>query len=50
MKLHKAYVYMKSLIHNGMDYCDAQLKASEKFKVNYEKLQFYYDAQQKSNP
>ena len=46
MKLHKAYVYMKTLIDNGMDYCDAQYKASEKFKVNYAKLQFYYDAQQ----
>ena len=49
MKLHKAYVYMKTLISNGMDYSNAEWKASEKFKVNNDKLKFYYDAQQKYN-
>lgn len=45
-RLNDAYVYMLSLIADGVEYPDAQWRASCDFDVHHTQLQEMYDAEQ----
>jgi hypothetical protein len=42
-KIDNALEYLTQLIAEGWEYPEAEFKASEKFKVNYQKLRDAYD-------
>lgn len=44
-RINSAYLYMLELIESGVEYPDAQFKASSKFDVSYVDLQVMYDAE-----
>ena len=42
-RTNDAYLYMLELMEGGVEYPDAQWKASSRFDVSYEDLQTMYD-------